>query len=441
MTIQDIISLIWKRKLLLIIITLAGAFLGLTYAFIENSQSSKVSTIVEMQWNGITSGEYPDQSRFDYSNMFEAYVYQEALTSLDITNISTRQFRNAIDVRPIIESSILEMIENELRQGNQVSYFATEYKITLSNGELDLSVERGRQLLNRLLEAYKNDFINKYEQGTNISNYLLSDYENYDYIQVLRLLQAQTKMIKNAINMQLPQASQFTSTELGISFNDLLVRTENVELIYISAIQTRIANYLLTKDQDMALSTLKVQNDLLNLDLQNKDYLKTEIEGYIAAYPGSTTTVIIAGADSQPIVIDTYLNSLYSQLISVQNSIASITQEINYNQMMIDRYEGNDPNFSVTLSTQDAQKALVEVDIEQSHDYLESITEDLDIMLKEYRAFSNRLLVRPLVSPQYESSVNYILFILIGIVIGGAVGLVTLFTLENNANKKVTKQS
>ena len=437
LSLSDIIKIVWNRKWLLIIITFVGLVLAIGVGVYNNSKSSKVSTFVELQWDGLVRGQYPDGQTFNYASMFESYVYQQALSERALNTINTNKLRNAIEITPIIPNSILEIIENELRNGNQISYYATEYKITLKNGALNISVSEGQALLNEIILQFRADFERKYIASTKISNYLIDDYSRYDYLESLRLLESQIAMIKGAIDVLGPNASNFVSTQVGLSFDDILIRTYLVENIELNSIASRIDSYLLSKDKTLLTVRLNYENEVNKVALDKQNDIKAGLDTMIANYPGSTVTIIVAGTTTtETLKIDPYLDTIYKELVKTNMNIAELTNDIAYNTILIERYKGNDPSYSVTEETQNEQKVIVEEKITQSNLLLTEIVQDLDIMMEEYKVYSTRNLIRPLSSPQYESSVNYLYYAIIGLMMGGATGLIVVFVQYNTKKNK-----
>jgi len=441
-SLKDLFLIVWKRRILLIIFTIAGLFLTLVVGFIVNAQSSKVSTIVEFQWNGILSGLYPDGQRVDYFNLFESSVLNQSLSDTSLDTVSSNELREVLSITPIIPDDVLELIQTNLENGIQISYFASEFKIVLDNGKLGISVETGQELLNALIDNFRKDFERKYIQRAVVIDYTNADLEDYDYIDSYDILSSQIQLINNAVNAVLPAAINFVSTELGIGFGDIQVRTDLVGSIELSTMSSRINNYLLSKDKDLLITRYTYEIELDQLELDKENSVQDGLEDLIANYVGSTSTIIIPGLDiGDQLDTDPYLNTLYANLVATQRNIATYTNDIVYNQTRITRLQGADPLFIVTPEKEAEEIAKVEASITRSSEILSGIVEDLDILLTEYNYLVTTSLVKPLVAPQYEPEMSILIFGAIGIVLGGGIGLVTVFILHARDESKKKKES
>ncbi|MCF7930975.1 MAG: hypothetical protein K9L02_05670 [Acholeplasmataceae bacterium] len=435
-SLKEIFDILWMNKWLLIIITAIGLVLGFASGMVINSTTSKVSTYVELQWNGITSGEYPDGLRFDYNNAFESYVLNESLDSMNLNEISSSELRSAISLTPVIPSSTLALIQSSLEKGTQITYYATQFKVTLDNNALDLSVNQGIDLINLLLDNFRIDFERKYIQRAVIIDYTSTDLMGLDYIEAYDILNSQILLINNAIESVLPDAASFSSTQLGIGFGDIQVRANLVNSIDLSTMSARINNYLLSKDKDLLITKYLYQVEQMELLLNTEIEVETGLTNLIDNYVGSTATILIPGLDSNTIDTDPYLNILYGNLVSSQREIATYEQTIISYETNIERLRGLDPLFIVTPQKEAEEIVKVQESIARSSQTLSAIVDDLDILFTEYNVYVTRSMVKPLMAPQYEPEINLLITGAIGLVLGGGIGLVTVFIVHY---KKVNK--
>lgn len=436
LTIKQMLDIIWHKKILLGIFILIGFIGAIISSAVTNANTAKISTFVDLQWDGLISGEYPDGSSFDYSKMFESYMYQQAIVELDL-DINNSELRNALVIKPIVPNNVLQLIENELRNGNHYSFIASEYKITLSYGNLNINQVQAEALLKQVIDEFKVAFENKYIQKTEISNYLIEDYTEYEYLETVRLFESQISLMRTAINRVMPEAADFKSTENNLGFDEILLRTNLVQSIDLVNINTLLNSYLMVKNPNLFLMNLKYQNEVNNRLLQEKTEMSIALNDMISNYEGSTVTIIIPGVDySDGFTYDPYLNTLYEKLVGVTEQITALNNKITQNQTLIDRLENNDPNFTFDLSEQAANEIIVQQRIEKVNETLFDIVEDLDIVFREYNTTLSKNAVRMLVSPNFDSDVNYLFYVIVGLALGGGLGIVAVFISHNYDEKK-----
>lgn len=435
-TLKDIILIVWARKWFLVLTAIIGLILTTGLGMVYNYFTSEVATIVEFQWNGISKGEYPDQTRFDYTNLFESYILADSIAELSLEGISSSDLKSGITVTPIVPSSVYDLIEAELLKGNQLSYFPNVFRISIKPTALGMKELQAEQLLSYLIDEYRVDFEKKYIQRSVVIDYTDVSLTAVDYIEAHEILASQITLIENSVGYVLEDSTTFVSTQLGIGFSEILVRTDLVTNINLDSISARINNYLLTKDKTLLITRYSYAIEQLELALTKYIKIETGLQTLIDNYVGSTTTIIIPGLENTVIDTESYLKTLYSTLVSTKSDIAETEEEISYYQVRIDRLEGNDPAFIVTPEQVVIETAKVEASLIVSTEIISDIVSDLEIMFAEYNTFVTRSTINPLMTPQYIPNVQVMMLAAGGLVFGFSVGLAIVFILFQ---KKETK--
>lgn len=426
-SIKELVKVIWNGKFMIIILAASFLFIGAVGAFVMDKTSSQVSTILTVQWSGVTDGEYPDGTRFDYNTAIEPYVITLAMEEQGITGLDTNDVREAIELLPIVPSNIRSLIQTALEEGEQISYYPTDFKIVLDNGKIDLSVDEGRDFINELIEQYRIDFERKYIQQSVILDFTDVDFTEYDYVDIHRILETQITLIDNAMNNRVVLDPGFVSTSLGIGFADILVRTSLVSQLELAQISSRTTTYLLTKDVDYLITNYTYRIDLKQLELDKANTNVIDAKALVApgAYLGSTQSIVIPGVDS-PIEIDTYYDTLISNLVSLQKEVSELENDIIYLGEQITKLEAIDPLDTVAVAKRAAEVAKVESSISSADIALDSIITDSNILLVEYNAYTTSNIIKPLMAPGYESSVSVLMYAGIGLIIGAGIGAVVV---------------
>jgi len=426
-SIKELIQVVWNGKFIIAIA--AGIMLILAFAggFIYDKSNSKVSTVVTLQWSGITSGEYPNGTRFDYTTAVEPYLITMAMEDQEVTGLTTNQVRGAISMIPIMPDNMTSVIQTALQNGDQISYYPTDYKLVLDNGALDLSVDEGRDLLNSIVEQFRIDFERKYIQQSVILDFTNAEISEYDYADIYSILSTQITLIDSAMSNRVELDPGFVSPTLGIGFADILVRTSLVNQLELTEISSRTNTYLLSKDPEYLVTNYSYQIVVKQLELDKATLNVADAQNMVDNYIGSVNTILIPGMDaSQILEIDAYYDVLLGNLVSLQKEVNELDQDIEFYQLQIDRIEGNDPFFTITPEKQAEEIAKVETAIMSADSTLKDVISDTNTLLIEYNAFTTSNIIKPLMTPSYESSVSVMLISAIGFVIGAGIGTVVV---------------
>jgi hypothetical protein len=430
-SLKELFNVIWKGKWIIILSAGVIGILGIIGGMIYDTTSSQVTTIVTMQWNGAAKGEYPDGTSFDYSDTIETYVITNAITEAGL-ELTTSDVVQALNLMPIVPGDVAALIQAALEDGEQMTYYASDYRMTLDNGSLGITVDEASQLMNKIISEYKLDFETKYIRQTIILDYSGADYDSVDYVDIAEILDTQVGLIESSIGQAYEEYPTFVSPTLGIGFNDILVRSELVNTIEIDQIKSRTNTFLLSKDEEYLITKYKYDIEIKTFAMETLILQEAQAQDLVDNYTGSTQTIIIPGlSENQEILVDTYYDTLLENLITLQNTIAEYEKDIEYLELKVLRLEGNDPLYSVTPQQQEDERLLVESSIISADSKLEDIVEDGNTILTEYNDYLTSNIIKPLMSPQYQSNVSVMMIAAVSLVLGAGIGaVVVLFRHE-----------
>jgi hypothetical protein len=435
-SLADLFLVLWRWKFLIILLTLLCFGGSVAGAMIQDANSATTSTIVEMRWEGITDGEYPDGQRFLSGNMFSANMYGQVIDTLGLS-LNVNDVRRRIQVTPIVPSDIVTIIERGLQRGEQISYHPTSFRISLDHAAVGVTELQAQNILNELLTAFRLEFDRRYIQRTVVLDFQEQDFSLADYVIMLESLDSQLAFVRTATNSVLPEGNRFTSTTLGFGFNDILIRADLIESIQMNTMATRINNYQLTKDVDLLVSIYEFRIEQTQLRLDRDLEIQAGLEDLIENFVGNTNTIIIPGMDlSGQFSTDPYLNTLYANLVATQELIADHRSSINAKTRRIERLLGNDPSFLVTPEKQEEQRLILESELASTASEITRLGQDLEGLLSEYNDFVTRGFVSILAPAQIVSDVNTLLFAAIGTVLGGMIGVFAAFVIEYALNER-----
>jgi hypothetical protein len=110
---------------------------------------------------------------------------------------------------------------------------------------------------------------------------------------------------------------------------------------------------------------------------------------------------------------------LISKQIDLQQQISEKEEDVTYYQLLIDRLNGEDPEFTVTPAKQAEEAVKVENYIEVADEKLGLVVNDANILLSEYNEYLTSNIIKPLMAPEYQPTVNVLLYAGIGLLLGG----------------------
>ena len=429
---KDLFRTLWNNKFFVLSIALLSFVIIIVGGLITRDSEDHMQTMVELQWDGITEGEYPDGSTFSYSNMFESYVMADAIEDASL-DLETNELRNSIEVTPIVPDNVSQRLQDAIESGEEMTYHAINYKISIGYNELGLSSQESATLLNNLMDQFLEDFLRTYTQSDILIDYTDADFENYDYEDAHRILLRQAERIDTTVDNQLPEANEFRSTELGYGFNEILSRTELVRDIELDYIDARISNYLLTKDADLRVTSYTHRIEQNERRLNTLNDITSNLQTSINEYTGNEVVIIVPGTElPEEYASEPYLSTLYARLTDAQEEVAELESENEYFQTRIDRLENEDPEYNISEEKYEEEIEKVEESIASANDRLKDIVGDTETLLEEYNTFRARNEVRILMAPDHvtDHSIDTMLLGGVSIILSGMISLGALFFKE-----------
>jgi hypothetical protein len=401
MSFTELFMMFWRRRVLIVVMTIIGSISGFLVGVTVNATSIKVSTIVEYQWDGINNGEYPNGSRFDYFNAFGPNVFYNSIQDLNI-NIDSNQLRTALSISPIIPNNVTGLIEAAIERGESYSYFPTIFRYSLDASSISLSEELGKQLLDSLINEFTTEFKESYVDQSVIRNFAFEDFTSYDLLDQVNVINNQidsmTKLLEDLIKFE-PRLSIFRSSSSGFTINDVLAETGLVQSLQLNSLEALIVSNQLAIDPTLTIDRLIFNNRIMAVELAKESQFLTQLILLVENYSGSTNTVIIPGYEG---TIDTTspLEAIYEKIIVAQENIAEIQQNIIYNETLIQAYENNTNQSNSLLITQS------QIELELVVENLSRIILNANSLLTEFNSVKNREVTRVLSISLLEPSLN-----------------------------------
>jgi len=430
-SIKELIEVIWKKKIFIGIVTLSVFVLTIIGGLIYDNMTTNMVVFVNVEWDGIEVGEYPNGTTFDYTQAISPEVISNAILSMEL-DLSSSEVREATDIIPVIPNDTLAILQTSLQNGEQMSYFATNYKIVLDYHKLGVSSSVADELLITLIREFEQDFQKNYVYSEQIINFTDTELNDYDYLDAYTILSSQVDVLNETMNEKNLENPEFNSISVGQGFSEILVRTSLVNQVRLQEIQSRVTTYLLSKDPEYLITRYHFLIEENSILLNKAQVKQTSLQTLVDNYSGTVTTIILPGNNSGEVLeIDTYYEILLENLVSVQSDIAEYQEDINYFELLIDRLEGTSPDFNISETKRNEEILIVENLIEESRVELGLIVDDANELLKDYQDYKISNIINPLTTPQAVSNVSVALYGVVSLIVGLGIGTVIVLFKHN----------
>ena len=404
-----------KRSLFkwLIVAVIAGLAVLLIH-WLLLPERGMATAMIGYGYTGIESGRNPIGNCFDPNEIKNTDVIRAAGLAVqrEFTDDEIKRIQECITIRGSVPSDVLSQIvsyESTIADSNvavttdirKKSYYPTRFEVLFDYRSAGYGDNVGDALFDAILNSYHDWFYAEYGYSSSIESSMRAfDYQEYDYDNAVEVFDADLSLLQNYIAaLASKDSTRFVSTETGYSFADLADAAKVIRNEDLSRVRSYILYNNLTRSREEKVNYYnfklqKAERDL-KVDQERLETLTALIEGYektqaviagntaAGSYSVTTHTEEAAeaaeGEEGVPTVgttapaaenvfvyqvsqqSDAY-DSLVSQRISCETSIARRQEEIDYYNERMQKYSSSANAGSIEM----AEEMLAGVDTKVS---------------------------------------------------------------------------
>lgn len=359
---KELILKIIKGKKVIAFITLLAfvvSTIGLgVYTLVGKEDKGVASLIVAFNYDGIDKGLDPMGKTFDPSEMKYAEIIDKTIQSLNLQekNLTVEDIRSNISIDGIVPQDVMERIliinkmaekdPSRLQELNDLEYHPVQYRLSLTvEKSWKLSQSEAKEILNSIIENYKEYFIAKYADTSALSTAVTKiDFERYDYPEYAMLAESQLQVIRSYLEAKATKAPDFRSKETQMTFGDILSQLEILESIDLNSIQALINSFVLTKDSDKLIATYENRILKLQLDVAKNEQQAKSLREQADTYKKDSNIMIMGDGTGTTVPMtepsQTY-DKLVEQVAAKTVAATSMKSDIDYYTQLVKRLRNN----------------------------------------------------------------------------------------------------
>ena len=335
----------WRLTLCLAVI--AGLICSMLYVGVNYYNSYTTSwASVSIVYPKIANGTYPDGSRFTLYSLANEENVSAVLDQMHAEgkyrDFDTEDMMRGIRVTAVTDSGIEETVTNMQSEGNNYSYFASEYELEFVQPRVE-SAPLYKQLqednfsaefLQRLIALDASQLEYAYGGLDSFKAVMNAELpEQLDYSEWVVFYGSQTRAVRNYLVYLSASAGNFRSASTGKNLEDLKDLFATMSTQRLDEISNYIQNSGLAIDRESLINkiTVQIENETLNY---KKQMDSVEANGYAKDEYDHTFTenlIVVATSDEYGLyqarpktVFDTVVNQYNDALIASIELNASI---------------------------------------------------------------------------------------------------------------------
>lgn len=252
--------LVWLSAAVLAVLLIAA-----WTASTSHQLSSPPVALIGFNYPNAEKGLTPNGEKLDVNSIKNPVVIEAALTQLGLPLSNIDSIRDAISIEGIIPTDAVDAIsvyKNAMeKNGNlqaaqsmlDVDYFPVKYMVTFNFSETSLGDDNAAQVINMILECYRDYFFEQYGYNDSIGNASLAvNYADYDYLIAVDTYDDTLSTLKDKISGN--SNANFRSTKTGYSFSDLISEIDTVKSYSADALSAYILSNSVVRDKNSMIS-------------------------------------------------------------------------------------------------------------------------------------------------------------------------------------------
>lgn len=421
---MELIRTLMKHKVIILGTTLLITLISVVGGYIYNRSNTVNTMIIGFNYPEIENGKNPDNSIFLKENIIPLNVINKVYSenTKNLKSETMVDFRSGIKIEGIVPESVETRIENALKKGEKFSYTPVQYRIT---------TKENKDVLEELVNDSIEEFVNKYKPSNKASE--LEEFKNYDYDNIYLLLNDRIDLLKNDINSETKK--NYISNKLGYSFNELLARLESLERVELQDYYSYFSVNGLSLNKIMR--EIRYDSEIRDIKLE-KEKLQAKaqvLRNMLDQFKPTNRSLVVPNVGDFGIKINTE-NEYYTNLI---NQYLNINYQIKDKEFSIKKLEEEK---KIVAYPSENQKQVIDKKVTVIREKLNSIINELNKINEEYvnAKYSDMIKIVSLASENSKGK-PMVLFLAIGVILGGMLGIFLAFTKEfvKNYKKKYSK--
>lgn len=314
--------------------------------------SAYAQAVIALQYEGIENGLAPDGMALDINMIKSPVIIGAALDSLGDTETDVETVRENIVIEGVIPEDAVEritaieqMAEKDASNYEKildVSYFSSQYVVRLYRG-FGQSPSEAKELLDAVLESYREWFINTYAETPAPNVVQDQEYGDYDYVQSVDIMQSQLDIMTDYVSERCEEAPDFRSPETGLTFENIKESLRIVEEVEMVNLSSYIEGNALTTDRQRLIEYYNYRIKKYSGDISRLQNEIGLLQGTIDAYEKDPLVIVSGQENMQTVgVKDEYYKTLIEEKMELSRQLADAGVKLDETTLLLKAALEND---------------------------------------------------------------------------------------------------
>ena len=363
----QIMYTIWKNKLWILFLALVTAVFFACYR--AGEKQSYASATLHLRYDKAYEGLNPNGTRFNINELLSDEVLGQTIERAGLADELSKD---------VLLDSIAVTASGS--QGPKNKYIATEYNIWLNDDCLPKQIS-AQNMLNLLMETYKQYYLSNYGSNDSALNINWSDVDDWEYIEFSDIMTVKVNNLITYLEDLRQESGMYQYHTTGETFRSLSESIANFRDIYLNKYTSYVSINGLYKQPQNYQSKLDYRRFLVSQSLKGNEDRYQIYQDALGIYDESMITFVMV-----PMYDAT--NGLYMARTSIgmdkmTSQSKSYAEKIEVNSKEIKTY---DSNIMLTKQSRadETKYAVADSMIREIQEHLDSLINRIRIVKKAY---------------------------------------------------------
>lgn len=273
------------KKWLPLIVAFCFGLTIVVYLVLSSSRNYIASAVIQYNDPSAEQGLTPLGTALNVDEIKSSAILSQVISSLGLDgSYSVDDLISRVKITGVPDEDQIAKKEAMLEEGQEYVYEPTVYIVSFEakNNEGEAFA---RRVLDEILDIYFADYSENYVNVSTVTDSISRLYNgNYDYIEMMELIDESISDTVSALYTRINQAPYFRSTETGMSFTDLVNEFNFLQQVKVSELFSKIFEYQVTKDKALLVADYSTRISTHNIENKAEEEKISDVLQLIDAY-------------------------------------------------------------------------------------------------------------------------------------------------------------
>ena len=273
------------KRMIPYVLILSLVLSGFIWLLLRRQQTYVAAAVINYNYEAAEQGKTPSGTDLDVSEIKSSAILTKAIDKMSLPDsYSADKLSARITITSVPDPDKEAQKNAKLDEGEAFTYVPTTYIVAFAASSTEGS-RFAQTMLDGILDAYFSVFAENYINVDHISDNIEEIYKNdYDYLRMIEYIDSNIETTVNALYQRTSIYPYYRSTEMGMSFDDIIDRFNFIRNVTLRDLYAEIYAHQITKSKSLLNATYRTRIANNAISGSNERGMFDDVEEIIDAY-------------------------------------------------------------------------------------------------------------------------------------------------------------